>query len=1215
MSRKNGTRYATNSRKRKRDRIEATPNTPFSNVSLSSSTCSRINPDISELDLEEIKPITKLLDRDESDEDGDKYEIEADEVEEEEKKDGEDEGKKEKKGIEVSLITPKNIKINLKKSTDRLANWIEAFLKRSELLYITEKPFDYQLNPIREFYENRQVTSTPQAITFSIATGVGKTFLFGSIAIITQEKTLIVCPSNILCEQTIDRLNQYAKKHNPQEEKTNDFNIRKIRPKPTKEGLISLFSSNHCIVTTYAMLVRHLEKIPWSIIDSVVLDEAHRSFSEKRSKMVKTIMSNECNIYAYTATPNNRKIKRGKGSVTSCEELLNYPNNIITSLSFKEAIEIGANVPIVTALIQIESVELKLEQKNAGREISEDQAGKQLNQLEEQKKDIYAAIVDVYMNGGDTENDEGKKIWHRGQQCICFCPGIDSAQKLAERFREKITNLDLVDPDKSLRKDYEENRKKTKLGEFCIAKSVNSALDKRESKQIITQYRAGGILILTGADMLIEGFDNPRTSIVINLRPTKSEIIKIQSCGRGFRKDKDDNIKREKICYIYDLYWGNTDCLYFFQYLETEKHKYQFHWGDVNARRKKLLENKRDLYQNFTEVPITEIADKIKIIRNAEGASTIIRGLRTKSDKVYKKNTSKVSMFSDYQHEIGWYSPISAEFKSIFNEIENLDQSLKMINEKFTGYDLHVKNPEHSSEEKKISESLSKKPRQHRELILTCTDIQERLINQSSCVKSLLEDMFSISQKNNTESKHTTKTASKNSASKNIDIEPLDKILKKYQELIQAITNQFECLGDLTTFLNVNDPSGNVLENLKNLIKNLSYNLLVHRKDIIKKLHQDKIDQWVKKHDKYALEQIIDDFCYYHINKQGGEEFEKKYAISVTNIKLIRGIIKSLASKNFKESSRSNDMNSQDDCSQDSQDESSEESKQFYEFPALIRYIVKFRGKHFQYKIEILEDLLSTIPDDNPLDFIRDGYGYKGTPLHALIRNFEPEIDIDFFFLLLCRINDIDCVDKDFNSCLHSAAHEEKKLEWPTAQLLLLAMKANPNLKNTEGATPASISKESLCRAMYSKQAQGILTRDQNGRNVLHHILKNNNLNYSTIKKLIDAKADVNVRDNKGLMPIMYLSKINRKNINIIQLLLEKKVDINSQNSDNETHLHLLFKNFYEETKDIGSNYHARNSPALNPFERVQLFSQLINMKGNLTLQNSNLMTPLEIIY
>ena len=240
-------------------------------------------------------------------------------------------------------------------------------------------------------------------------------------------KTLIICPSNILCGQTIDRLKQYAKKNNPQEDKTNDFNIRKIKSRPTKESLIKLFNSNNCVVTTYSMLVRHLEKIPWSIIDSVVLDEAHRSFSEKRSKMVKTIISNECNVYAYTATPNNRKIKRGKGSVTSCEELLNYPKNIITSLGFKEAIEIGANVPIVTALIQIEGIELKLEQKNAEREISEVLAGNQLNQLDEQKKDIYAAIVDVYMNGGDTENDEGKKIWHRGQQGICFCPGIASA--------------------------------------------------------------------------------------------------------------------------------------------------------------------------------------------------------------------------------------------------------------------------------------------------------------------------------------------------------------------------------------------------------------------------------------------------------------------------------------------------------------------------------------------------------------------------------------------------------------------------------------------------------------------------------------------------------------------------------------------------------------------------------------------------------------------
>ncbi len=565
------------------------------------------------------------------------------------------------------------------------------------------------------------------------------------------------------------------------------------------------------------------------------------------------------------------------------------------------------------------------------------------------------------------------------------------------------------------------------------------------------------------------------------------------------------------------------------------------------------------------------------------------------------------------------YSPISKEFKSVFDEIENLDQSLKMINEKFSGNELYVQNFTHSSEDKKISEIASKKPRQNRELILTYTDIQERLINQSSSVKTLLEDMFSISQKNDNENKYTSKNASKNLTSKSIDIRPLERILKKYQDLIKIITDQFECLSGLTNISNDNDQSENDLEKLRNIIKNLSYNLLIHRKDIIKKLHQDKIDLWIKKHNKYPLTKIIEDFCLYCINKKGEAEFEKNHAISVKNIKLIRGIIKSLAHADFKELICYNDMNSQDDYSQGSQDELSEDSKQdskpIYEFPALITYISTFRDRHFQYKLEILEDLLSVIPDHIPLDCIHDHYGYKGTPLHALIREFKTVIDIDFFFVLLHRMNDINCVDKNLNSCLHSAAHEENKLEWPTAQLLLLAMKADPNLKNNEIKTPALISQNSPCRAMYSKPARGISTCDQNGRNILHHILKNDNSNYHIVKKIIDAKVDVNARDNKKLTPIMYIPTINRKNINVIQLLLEKKADINSYNNNNETHLHLLFKNFYDETNDIGSNYLARNNLALNPSERVLLLSQFINNNSNYNLTNSNLMTPLEIIY
>jgi hypothetical protein len=95
----------------------------------------------------------------------------------------------------------------------------------------------------------------------------------------------------------------------------------------------------------------------------------------------------------------------------------------------------------------------------------------------------------------------------------------------------------------------------------------------------------------------------------------------------------------------------------------------------------------------------------------------------------------------------------------------------------------------------------------------------------------------------------------------------------------------------------------------------------------------------------------------------------------------------------------------------------------------------------------------------------------------------------------------------------------------------------------------------------------------------------------------------------------MYISKIDRYNKPIITLLLEKKADINVQDRDKETHSHLLFKDFFNVTKDLGSNYHTRNTATLNPQERIELFLQFVMRGANLGLKNGNHLTAQEVIY
>lgn len=56
-------------------------------------------------------------------------------------------------------------------------------------------------------------------------------------------------------------------------------------------------------------------------------------------------------------------------------------------------------------------------------------------------------------------------------------------------------------------------------------------------KKLIEQHRSGEVMLLACKDVLITGYDNPRISLVMNLRPTMSGVVAEQRGGRAVRYD------------------------------------------------------------------------------------------------------------------------------------------------------------------------------------------------------------------------------------------------------------------------------------------------------------------------------------------------------------------------------------------------------------------------------------------------------------------------------------------------------------------------------------------------------------------------------------------------------------------------------------------------------------------------------------------------------
>jgi superfamily II DNA or RNA helicase len=95
----------------------------------------------------------------------------------------------------------------------------------------------------------------------------------------------------------------------------------------------------------------------------------------------------------------------------------------------------------------------------------------------------------------------------RNTSAVAFCVNVEHAKNVAKAFNEA----------------------------GIPAASIDGAMRKHERKQVLDDFRAKRIMVLTSADLISEGFDCPGIETAILLRPTKSESLFLQQIGRALR--------------------------------------------------------------------------------------------------------------------------------------------------------------------------------------------------------------------------------------------------------------------------------------------------------------------------------------------------------------------------------------------------------------------------------------------------------------------------------------------------------------------------------------------------------------------------------------------------------------------------------------------------------------------------------------------------------
>ncbi len=268
------------------------------------------------------------------------------------------------------------------------------------------------------------------------------------------------------------------------EEFAEDLDIGKIYSDAKTQG-------KDVTIITYQSLVRGLENGTINPKDykCLILDEAHTSLTEKRIEAVDKFK--HAIRIGFTATPKYSEDK-------NVGQLLNTE---IHNLEVKEAAEEGVISPFSVILAET-NIDTSNVNVTSGGEYNE--------------QDLERAINTEGRNNSAVELYE--KMFN-GQLAIAYCSGIKHAKDVAKLFNEKRIRAEVISGKQST----------------------------KEQTEILTQFKEGEIKVLCNADILIVGFDEPKVSVCLNLRPTLSPVIAEQRGGRALRLNPDDPTKHATI--------------------------------------------------------------------------------------------------------------------------------------------------------------------------------------------------------------------------------------------------------------------------------------------------------------------------------------------------------------------------------------------------------------------------------------------------------------------------------------------------------------------------------------------------------------------------------------------------------------------------------------------------------------------------------------------
>lgn len=244
-------------------------------------------------------------------------------------------------------------------------------------------------------------------------------------------------------------------------------------------------------VTTWQRMIRHLKKFPKNAFDYIIIDESHHIAASSYQEIMNYF--NAMFLLGMTGTS-----VRSDGTDVSI-----FFDEIADRKTVREMVAADILSPVRALRVKTRVKTGLIE--TAGEDFDPGKLEKTINTRQRNQ-----AVVDTYKNLVPkvvqiaAEAGKDKDV----VSSVVFCVTIQHAKDMAERFRVN----------------------------GVPAAFVHGNMPKNDIDRILDDYNSGKIHVIASCMLLAEGWDAPRTEIVLMARPTRSQVLYLQQMGRGLRK-------------------------------------------------------------------------------------------------------------------------------------------------------------------------------------------------------------------------------------------------------------------------------------------------------------------------------------------------------------------------------------------------------------------------------------------------------------------------------------------------------------------------------------------------------------------------------------------------------------------------------------------------------------------------------------------------------